>query len=496
MLALFRDDVFDAKMYALVAVVLRLQGVGVVLKLPSRRATRAHRLFSSLRLGRVIFDDEVSLTAHDEERIDSSVKELTRLKGFDAWSKAEFDGHQVGPLILSTVIRETENGHPADDDEGFFARVRGRTRAALQAYCRSRIVLDALHPEVVVVQEPGYDTNGPLVDVAVERGTRCIHVATSWRNDALLLKALSSGRRRVMPQTVERETLAAVLESWSPSQEQSVDDAFTERYGGTWSLQATFQAPGAISDVDIRKTLGVSEGRRIAVIFSHVIWDATFWAGEDLYRDYAEWFLAAVRSAISNPSVHWVIKTHPANAYRHDAGDVADRCAEERLIRENFGPLPDHVTVLPPDTKVSALALYRGADIGLTVRGSPGFEMACFGKPVLTAGTGAYVGLGFTIDSVDVGSYERRLASVQDLRPIPEDWQRRARAYALALFRWRPWRLSSFSMEFKVGSPRRALDRNIRPRIQHINELSAANDLRLAGEWMTRSRETDYVERP
>jgi len=51
--------------------------------------------------------------------------------------------------------------------------------------------------------------------------------------------------------------------------------------------------------------------------------------------------------------------------------------------------------VLLPDTKISTLSLYRFADDGVTVRGTPGLEIACFGKPAFTAGTGTYAGLGF-----------------------------------------------------------------------------------------------------
>jgi hypothetical protein len=51
--------------------------------------------------------------------------------------------------------------------------------------------------------------------------------------------------------------------------------------------------------------------------------------------------------------------------------------------------------VLLPDTKISTLSLYRFADYGVTVRGTPGLEIACFGKPAFTAGTGTYAGLGF-----------------------------------------------------------------------------------------------------
>ena len=62
------------------------------------------------------------------------------------------------------------------------------------------------------------------------------------------------------------------------------------------------------------------------------------------------------------------------------------------LIRERVGKLPPHVRVLAPDTKVSTLSLFRSIDAGITVRGSIGYELPCFGVPVVTAGTGRYSG--------------------------------------------------------------------------------------------------------
>jgi hypothetical protein len=273
-----------------------------------------------------------------------------------------------------------------------------------------------------------------------------------------------------------------------------LEKSFQERYGGQWSLQAQFHPTARQTSRTVRDELGLPAERKLAVVFSHVLWDATFWAGTDLYRNYSDWLVNVVRSAIKNPEIHWVIKSHPANAFRHAAGDVTERCAEQRLIRETFQTLPDHITVLPPDTHIGSLALYQEADVGLTVRGSPGFEMACFGKPVLTAGTGAYVGFGFTHDSETVSAFEERLASLHTMGPISAEWRRRAGAYALTLFEYRPWRLRAFNMAFRIGGMRRALDRNIEPAFSSVRDLQAAQDLRRAGRWMLEADAVDYLE--
>jgi hypothetical protein len=496
-LTVFRDDIFDAKMLALVGISLRLAGRRVVVKLPTRRLRRAVRFFSALQLGELIYDEDVELDGSVEQEARDLAVASAGVREFSTWRDLRVGSYHAGPLLLSTVIRETENGDPKDGDVDFYDRVARRVADVVRAYRRSERQLDALQPQLVVVQEPGYDICGPLIDVAVARGVDVVHAATSWRDDALLLKRVTQQKRRTLPQTVEREVVDAEAAGWSAANDAAVVRAFEQRYGGTWALQSTFQASsmGDASDADVHAALD-ARGRKVAVVFAHVLWDATFWAGDDLYRNYADWLVNVVRVAIATPDVKWIIKTHPANMYRFSSGDVRERCAEMKLISANFSRLPEHVQVLPPDTRLSSLQLYGAADIGLTVRGSPGFEMACFGKPVLTAGTGAYVGYGFTMDSSSVGEYEKRLRAAATLTPLDATSQARARAYALALFERRPWRLQSFGMHFRLGGKRRALDRNISPRIESLDELLQAEDLHRAGQWMTKSNSIDYLENP
>lgn len=494
LLSVFRDDVFDTKMLAVVGVALRLAGMPVVVKLPSRRIRRAERFFSALKLGDLVYDDDVHLDDVVEAEAAEAARRWAGVRDFERWSRLRIGDYAAGPLLLSTVIRETENGDPKDDDAAFYDRVAARVPAAVRAYRRAERQLSQLQPQLIVVQEPGYDICGPLIDVAVARGVDVVHAATSWRDDALLLKRLTREKRRNLPQTVELEVVDEEAAGWSEAKDGAVARAFEQRYGGTWALQSTFQAGpnGDASDDDVRRALD-ARGRKVAVVFSHVLWDATFWAGNDLYRNYADWLMSVVRLAVETPDVKWIIKTHPANMYRFRAGDVRERCAEMKLIGAAFPQLPGHVEVLPPDTSISSLQLYRAADIGLTVRGSPGFEMACFGKPVLTAGTGAYVGYGFSIDSSSVDEYEGRVRSAAALQPIPKAWQERARAYALALFERRPWRLQSFDMKFRLGGKRGALDRNILPRFANAAELRSAADLRNAGQWLRHAHTIDYL---
>ena len=85
--------------------------------------------------------------------------------------------------------------------------------------------------------------------------------------------------------------------------------------------------------------------------------------------------------------------------------------------------------LLEPDTDISTWSLFDVTDFGVTIRGSIGFELPCFGKPALTAGTGFYSGRGFTVDSETADEYLRPARADPGARRRRRG-ERRARAEA------------------------------------------------------------------
>ena len=171
--------------------------------------------------------------------------------------------------------------------------------------------------------------------------------------------------------------------------------------------------------------------------------------GRDLFADQEEWFVETVKAAAANDRVNWIVKLHPANVWKRRRDGVVGELDEHVAIREQVGALPAHVKLLDPDTEISTWSLFAVTDYGVTIRGSVGFELPCFGKPALTAGTGFYSGRGFTVDSDSREQYLARLASVQELEPPAPDAVELARRHAHALFRLRQTRFTSYRSVYK-----------------------------------------------
>jgi hypothetical protein len=411
----------------------------------------------------------------------ASVKEWTYR---DAW---------IGPQILATVSRKTFNGTPDPTDPAARAELLRQLPLAIGFVHAAERYFDAQRPDVILVNEPN-STLGPFVDVAIARGIPIIHFIQPSREDALVFKCLTRETRRIHPHSISAAMLDRLAaEPWTGEHERALDEEFRRRYGGVWRVQQRNQ-PGTVemSAQEIRGELGLDGAKPTAVLFSHVLWDANLFYGRDLFDNYGHWFVETVKAAAANPNLNWLIKLHPANLWKRELAGVTSEYNELRLIREAIGELPEHLHLLEPKTPISTLSLFRMADAGITVRGSIGYEMPCFGVPVVTAGTGRNSGFGFTLDHDSADDYRARLARLHTVPRLGAAAVHRAKVHAYALMARRPWVFSSFraTVGSDVTDP---LCQNLHVAAKSFAAIADNGDLAAFGDWITNHGGVDYL---
>jgi len=350
------------------------------------------------------------------------------------------------------------------------------------------------NPSLILVNEPNYHVLGPFVDVAIARGIPTIHFTQPSREDALVHKKLTPMTRRIHPNSITVETLDRLLaEPWSDEEERELDREFENRYGGIWKVQSRNQ-PGTVdmSAAEVCSELQLEPSLPTAVLFSHVLWDANLFYGKDIFENYGEWFIETVKAAVANTRLNWLVKLHPANIWKRKLSSASDEYGELRLIREQIGELPPHVKILPPDTRISTLSLFRTIDVGITVRGSIGYELPCFGVPVVTAGTGRYSGFGFTEDHATREAYFDTLARLEGIARLDPARVHRARVHAYALFVLRPWIYTSFKTVIgsDVSDP---LFQNLVPTVVTEKDIGENADLDDFATWAVQPGKIDYL---
>ena len=359
-------------------------------------------------------------------------------------------------------------------------------------------MLEQARPAIALLLEKGLSPAAEIFGACLARDIPVVQYVNSQSMNDWALKRFTLENRHQHPFSLDASTWQQVKQmAWSPELEDEILQDFEESYeSGTWFNRKFLHQGKQIKSAEVvRQQLGLDSAKKTAVIFSHVLWDATFFYGESLFDDYETWLLQTVRAACANPSVNWVVKLHPDLVwklkYENHSGELRDIIAMHSAV----GELPEHVKLVLPDTDISTYSFFEITDYCLTVRGTIGIEMACHGVQVLTAGTGRYSNLGFTLDSASPEEYLRRLACIQDLPPMTGEQIKLSRRFAHTLFKLRPWQMRSFDMVYspleKVGH---LLDKNLIAHVDTFAQLAAAPDMRQFAQWVD-SNQVDYLQR-
>jgi capsule polysaccharide export protein KpsC/LpsZ len=274
--------------------------------------------------------------------------------------------------------------------------------------------------------------------------------------------------------------------------ERIIQELFKNYSTGGWFSEVGTQFHTSMMEKEkVQKMLGLDPKKKTAVIFPHLFWDATFFWGEDIFTNYRDWYIHAVKAACENPNLNWVIKIHPANVVKLNRDGYKGELVEKLTIREAIGELPPHVKLLEPNTQISTYSLYAWIDYCLTVRGTPGIEAAMFGVPVFTAGTGRYDRHGFTIDSVNRQDYLEKLSRIHTYPRLTPEQIELAQKFAYGTFLLRPFSFKSMKIAY-------ARDKKATARVDYLidssEQLLHAPDVNAFGQWLTGSQDEDYID--
>lgn len=408
----------------------------------------------------------------------------------------EQEGVAIGRHALSWFMRIHRVGQV--DIESHRPELGRFIAESLTAIRTARAILAREPARFVLMNERGYTPFGEFFDLALAEDRRVIQYVASHRDDARIYKRYTTATRTEHPYGLSnRSWETALSEPFGLDQEHALLMFWRDRYASQrwFNFQRLQHRTRMMQPQEVVQQLGLDPRRKIAAVFAHIFWDATFFYGESLYQDYQQWFVETVRIANQNPAVNWVIKLHPVNAWRLEADGIAGaRYSEITALEEAGIRLAPHVQLVLPDTPISTWSLFEASDYCVTVRGTVGVEMAALGKQVITAGSGPYSARGFTLNPQSIADHARILATIQDL-PRPESTAReRALRYGHWLLKRKPFRFGTFEMQYSAEKGIiHAL--NGHP-VFHTNEpktLLSGIDARCWTEWFVEGENYDCI---
>lgn len=490
------EYVYQIELEAMFALALALHGGLRPLAIVPDRGYWAPRFFRAHGI-----PDHVRLEDHVDRVSDDLIRQVVaglfaNAPTFQELKDFEFRGVAVGRQVLATVSRRLHRGVTSFSDEAAQRLARSMMPDAMRSIVAAETLLDRVRPEAVIFNERGYAGYGSVYDVALAKGLNVIQFVAAHRDDAQMLKRYTHRTRAIHPFSISPSTWDRVLAMpWTTRHDAALDEVFRDKYGGRWRHPgALIQANKRHADRDaVVAELGLDPRKGIAVLFSHVLWDANMFYGRDLFPDQEAWFVETVRAAIANDRINWVIKLHPANAWKLRREGLGGRYYELDLIRERLGDLPPHVRVMLPETPISPLSLFKAIDVGITIRGSIGYELPCFGVPVVTAGTGRYSGFGFTVDPPSDREYLATLARLDSVPRLSRERTELARRHAFALFHLRPCRFTTFESRFSPDAVL-PLKEDLELLVRDRDGLRAASDLRSFASWALDTDDADYID--
>jgi hypothetical protein len=456
--------------------------------------------FRAANFGKVVYfeDFQPSQELVKKELQEEAAQFLIRKPSPQEFAHFTYRGVHVGEHVLASLSRTLHIGRIDLEQANACTFVQMVFPEALANVLAAESLMGQINPDVVIFNDTSYVHYGPIHDIAVDRGCNALQFAYSAEDDALVLKRCTEETRRTHPISLSPASweMARTM-PWTVEMDRALEQYFYDRYGDRWYMSRRNQHKKVMkSKEEIQRELGLDPHKKTVVLFSHILWDANLFYGEDLFDDFGEWFLETVRVAYANPNVNWVIKLHPGNIWKRISEGWNDTGDEVGLIQSRLGPLPSHVRLMPAETDLNTFSLFGVTDYAITVRGTIGIELSCFGVPAFTAGTGRYSGLGFTIDSATREEYLQRLKHVQDWPPLSPHQRELARRYAYALFILRPWRFESMKSVFMpVEQGNHPLAWNLYLN-QGLANLYETRDFRALVDWIEERTNLDFFAAP
>lgn len=458
----------------------------------TNRAVWANCYYRAFGVKRFVYLEDYLFSALrrvDQNTLDSIMKQVNT---FSDLMQYQYQGVKSGKYVSSTLLRRTRGGGIHLGDTGVRALIRSALHQSIVTVHAAQKIYNAYQPAATLFLERGYSPYGEFFDISMQRGLNTVQWCSAHRDNTFILKRYHRGNTDVHPASLSQATWGFLTAlPWSTYYADRVKRELAQNYtSGNWYSEVGTQFHTQLkSKKQIQKILGLDSSRKTAVIFSHLFWDATFFWGKDLFKDYQEWFIESVRAACANPKINWILKLHPANVVKQKRDQYKGELVELQTIRDHIGKLPSHVKILMPETDISTYSLFDLMDYCVTVRGTIGIEASVFGIPTFTAGTGRYDAHGFTIDSPSREEYLGRLARIQEYPRLDALQIELAQKFAYGTFILRPFGLKSIQSIYRR-------DEKATLEVRYLfglpDELLRAKDINDFGQWFLHSRDEDY----
>lgn len=437
----FGMGMYDPKLEAIICKVLEYNGYEVhILTGYEPGLADAFSLFGIKNIHYIesyVYKYRINKTMKKAQSIIDSIKTPEQLL------KDKIQGISYGKFAISTYMRQTRSSGVTIEEIKTDPLLKTQLFSSLSATYAVEELLNELKPDMMCMIDRGYTAAGQLFEAALARKIPVFTWNSAHKSGYEILKMYTSPEMTsTHPQSLSNNSWEQVKNiQWTKEKWMILHEEIYKAYNsGDWFQEVGTQVDKKIyTKEQLVDLLGLDGAKKTVGLFPHMFWDATFFWGKDLFRDYYEWFVEVLKIAAKKDHLNWIIKIHPANILKAKRDNYTGDHKELTAVYDVLGEIPEHIKLIEPENDINTYALFEVLDCCLTVRGTIGIEAAMFGINTITAGTGRYDQLGFTYD---FDSREEYLAFLEErleaLAPMSEEMVGLARKFAYGVFILRP----------------------------------------------------------
>lgn len=400
-----------------------------------------------------------------------------------------YESIRVGKFIGSKILRENEIGK-FDFDKIDNAQIKMYLYDSIAKIENFKRIIKKIKINFLIFNERGYTPSGEIFEVALKNNIKCIQWFGSPIDKYHSLKCYNWRMREHHPLKLKKNTIRKLLKadlnkSISSQVITHLKDQYIRKKG--FNRQNLQKNTIIYNKTQFKKKLNLYNNKKICAVFTHIFDDATFFYGKSLFTSYEEWLKNVLLIAKKITNVNWIIKIHPANIFRDNIS------LEEKLINRVFKKLPQNIKIVKPNTDINTFSFFKSIDYALTVRGTVGCELACYGIPVITAGTGRYSDEGFTIDPKTKREFFNLLINLKKIKKMNSRQVQLARVYTYGSLIARSIKMDGINIDynFKELSLEKSSLINIP---KNYDDLKKKSDVRKILKWVVQGATEDLLE--
>lgn len=444
------------------------------------------KLYKKFGVNEFVYLDPYVFVSKKPKNISVDISNIKNVKKFN------YRNIPVGKLALSTTMRLLKKSRFNNLEMKILSEKILNSVKVVDIYY---LLINKIKPEICIFLDRGYTPEAELFEVAIQNKIECVEIHLSHRSEYLTFKRYNKKNRFMHFNSLSKKTWKNIeTKKISKVQENEFLKELNFCYNsGRWYEEVGTQYDKVfVSKEQFYNSLQLDKNLKTAVLFSHIFWDGTFFYGKDLFTDYEDWFKETIKIMIKNKNMNWLIKVHPANKVK-DARDNMSNYSEFNAIKDIINKLPKNIKLIDFDHKVSTLSYFNIIDYCLTVRGTVGIEAACFGIPVITAGSGRYDNLGFTKDHKNKKDYLNTILNLHKVKVNKEKTKQLALKFAYYLYIIRTFSTDHLHFYFDKNDKNDNNSMFCNIKNSNHNELFDVDGINKLKDWIL-SKEEDYLE--